>query len=129
MLQLVQCFLVAFNVHQHVMCLVDLLNRVSQLTAAPIFQAVNDAFLGSDQCALALDHRGNLLALIGMHDKYDFVVSHYISLWIKAPRLRLRWSKVSETGHQSHRGANYSEKSLPVKGFNRQASLTNQNPS
>jgi hypothetical protein len=31
---------------------------------------------GSGHGAVALDHRGHLLALIGMHDKYNFVVTH-----------------------------------------------------
>src|SRR3972149_2550804 len=87
-LQFVQRFLVALDIHQHVMCLVDLLDRVSQLAAAPVFQTVDKTALGRDQCAITLDHRGHLLALIGMHDKNDLVMSHYISLWLKPPPCR-----------------------------------------
>jgi hypothetical protein len=84
-LQLVQGFLVAFDIHQHVMGLVDLLDRIGQLAAAPVFQTVDIAAFGSDQRAVTLYHRGHLLALIGVNDKHDFVMTHCISLWLKPP--------------------------------------------
>jgi hypothetical protein len=85
-LEFIQRGLVNLNIHEHVVCFVDLLDRVSQLAATPVFQTVDMTVLAGHQRAITLDHRGHLLALIGMHDKYDLVVSHYISLWIKAPR-------------------------------------------
>jgi len=103
MFQFAQDFLVAFDIHQHVMCLVNFLDRVSQLAASPVFQTVDLAAFGSDQRAITLDHRGHLLALIGMHNKHDFVMSHYISLWLSPP-LAVRWSKVCGTAHNKFTG-------------------------
>src|SRR5690606_7002187 len=90
MFELVQGFLVALDIHEHVVCLVDFLDRVSQLAAAPVFKTVNGSALGSHQGAIALDHAWHLLALVRMDDKNYFVVSHAVSLWIKASRYALR---------------------------------------
>jgi hypothetical protein len=64
---------------------------------------VDVTVLAGHQCAITLNHRGHLLALIGMHDKYDFVMSHLISLWFVAPRhakdggARLEQLKINNT--------------------------------
>ena len=94
--QLVQGLLVALHVHQNVVGLVHLLDRVGHLAPAPVFQPVDPAVAGGDHPLVALDHRGHLLALIGMDDKDDLVVSHRISLWVSSPRAK-RWSKDAAT--------------------------------
>ncbi len=72
--------LVALDVHQDVVRLVHLLDRIGQLAAAPVLEAVDLAAVAVVIVRVALDHRGHLLALIGMHDKYDFVMTHIHSL-------------------------------------------------
>ncbi len=69
-------FVVALDVHQNVVRLVDLVDRVGELAASPVFEAVQLAVARADRLPVALDHRGHLLALIGMDDEYDFVVTH-----------------------------------------------------
>lgn len=46
--QLIDHFLRSFNIHQNVVCFVQFVDRVSQLTAAPVFQTVDLAFCTSD---------------------------------------------------------------------------------
>ena len=86
MIELVQGFLVTLDVHQHVVRLVHLLDRVGHLAASPVFETVNLAALGGDQGAVAFDHGGHLLALIGVNDENNFVMSHEYSLRVKASR-------------------------------------------
>ena len=80
MLHLVEGLLVDFDVHQHVMRLEHFAERISQLAAAPVFDAVDFSAGGLHGGAVALDHGGHLLALVRMDDKYDFVVTHSILL-------------------------------------------------
>ena len=54
----------------------DLCDRKGELPAAPIFESMNDAFAAFDKRLIAFDHARHLIALIGMHEKDDFVVSH-----------------------------------------------------
>ena len=75
-----QRFVVALDVHEHVVSLVHLLDRIGQLTAAPVFQTVDAATATGDERAVALDHRGHLFALVRMDDENHFVMSHVISL-------------------------------------------------
>ena len=57
-LELVQRFLVALDVHQHVMRLVNLLDRVGELAPAPILEAVDAAAAGrSPSCGTARPSR------------------------------------------------------------------------
>jgi hypothetical protein len=59
------------------------LDGVSQLTTTPVFQAVYLPAIAGNQALVTLDHGGHLFALIRMHDKHYFVVTHkYDSLWI-----------------------------------------------
>ena len=90
MIEFVQRFAVALNVHQNVMGLVDFLDRVSQLTATPVFQTMKSTALGSNDGAVALDHAGHLLALVRMDDKNDFVMTHANSFWDKPSTMRMR---------------------------------------
>src|ERR1035437_9009257 len=71
-----QCFVVALDVQANIVCLGEFLDNVGQLTTAPVFDAVNLAAVGGDDRLVALDHRGHLLALIRMDDKYDFIMTH-----------------------------------------------------
>ena len=54
---------------------------VRQLTAAPVFLAMDLAARALDQVAIALQHRRNLFALVRMDQKHDFVVSQ-----LRSPR-------------------------------------------
>ena len=49
---------------------------------------------GGDRVAVALDHRGHLLALIGMDNENDLVMAQVNLLMGEAPRMGAkRWSK------------------------------------
>ena len=61
------------------MGLVDLVDRVGELAATPVFFTMDCTGAVFDNSAIAFNHRRNLLALIRMHQKNDFVVSHYCS--------------------------------------------------
>ncbi|MNJ69939.1 hypothetical protein D3C77_663490 [compost metagenome] len=74
--QLIQRGLAALDVQANVVSLDELLDRVGQLTATPVFQAVNRAALARDQRLVAFDHGGHLLALVGVNNKHYFVVTH-----------------------------------------------------
>jgi hypothetical protein len=78
-LQLVQRLLVALDVHQHVVCLVDLVDRVGQLAPPPVLQAVDLAAAPFQVAAVPLDHRRHLLALARMNQKHHFVMSHVLT--------------------------------------------------
>src|SRR6476660_882625 len=88
MLELVQRFLVDLDVHQHIVRFVHLLDREGELAPTPVFQSMDTAVAAGHHALVALDHRGHLLALIGMDDKYDFVMSHRISLWVSPPHAK-----------------------------------------
>ena len=49
---------------------------MGELTAPPVLEPVYPAAPPGDHLAIALDHRGHLLALVGMYDEYDLVMSH-----------------------------------------------------
>ena len=63
------------DVHQHVVRLEHLGDRVRELAASPVFDAMDHPVAGGDRVAVSLDHRGHLLALIGMHDENDLVMA------------------------------------------------------
>ena len=69
-----------FDVHQNIVCFVDFVDRVSQLAAAPIFQAVDGAAGFGNHGFVAFNHSGHLLALIRVNDKHDLIMTHVISL-------------------------------------------------
>ena len=75
-LEFVECGLVALDVHAHIVCLDQFLDRVGQLATTPIFETVNRTLVTGNQALVALDHGGHLLALIGVHNKHYFVVTH-----------------------------------------------------
>src|SRR5690606_12511945 len=76
MLEFVECNLAAFDVKANVMGLDEFLDGVSQLTAAPVFQTMHRAAIAGNNALIAFDHGRHLLALIGMHNKHYFVVTH-----------------------------------------------------
>ena len=51
-------------------------DRVSELTTAPVFDAVNLTALFEHESLVAFDHRGNLFGLIRVHDDAQFVMTH-----------------------------------------------------
>src|SRR5262249_27153565 len=86
----------------HVGRLVHLGERVGELTPAPVFQAMHTAATGGNHALVALDHRGHLLALIRMHEKYDLVMPHDSSL-----RMRSRPSRgAARCGKEIYAGGN-----------------------
>src|SRR5262252_8707844 len=85
MLELAQRLGVALDVHEHVVRLVDLGERESQLAPAPILESVDFAVLARYRRAVTLDHRRDLLALVRVDDETHLVMSHHISLWMKPP--------------------------------------------
>src|SRR6185436_9830426 len=86
MLKLVQRGLVALDIHEHVVRLVDFLNGKGQLTSTPVFQPVDMAVARSNHLAVAFDHPGDLFALVGMDDENDLVMPHSCLLMGKAPQ-------------------------------------------
>ena len=68
--------LAALDVHQDVVGLVDLVDRIGQLPPAPVLQPVNLAAILLDHRAIAIHHRLNLIALVGMDHEYDFIMTH-----------------------------------------------------
>ena len=94
-LELGQRLRAAFDVHQDVVGLVDFLDRIGELPPSPVLQPVNPAARAGHHRAIPVDHRGHLLALIGMHDEYDFVMTHvrehsFRSFKASIPGLRVR---------------------------------------
>src|SRR5690606_1167155 len=80
-LEFVERRLAALDVDQHVVGLGHLLDRVGQLPPAPVLDPVDLALLGFDHRLVPLDHRGHLLALVGVDDQYDLVVTERFS-WL-----------------------------------------------
>ena len=72
----------AFDVDADVVSLGKLLDRVGQLTAAPIFQSDHLATGIGDEGLVAFQHGRNLFALIRVNQEHDLVVTHRISLWV-----------------------------------------------
>ena len=68
------------DVHEDVVRLVHLGDGKRQLAAAPVFEAVNGTAAVFDGRAVALDHMGDLLALVRVDQKHDLVVSHLYPL-------------------------------------------------
>ena len=62
------------------MGLVNLVDGVGQLAAAPVFQAVDFTAIPADGAGVAFNHAGNLFGLVRMNQEYDFVMSHTVLL-------------------------------------------------
>src|SRR5688572_32062550 len=78
MLELGERLVVALDVHEDVVRLVDLGDRVGQLPTTPVLEAVHGALAARDHALVALDHLRHLLALVGMDDENDFVMAHVL---------------------------------------------------
>ena len=68
--------LVALDVEERVVGLVQFVDAVGQLAPTPVLAAVDDPRSVLDQAPVTLEHAGNLLALVGVGEKNDFVVAH-----------------------------------------------------
>src|SRR5690606_41733660 len=90
----VLCFCVTHVDEQYVVSFVDLFGRVSQLPASPIFQTVNLAAVFFDQLGVTLNHRVNLLALVRVNQKYDFVMTHFVLLTGYSQPPKMVWQGV-----------------------------------
>jgi hypothetical protein len=83
MLEFVEDGLAALDVEANVVSLHELLDGIGKLATTPVFKTVNLSAVAGDDSLIAFDHGGHLLALIGMHNKHYFVVTHELhSLWI-----------------------------------------------
>ena len=69
------------DVEADVVRLGDLVDRIGQLPPTPILDAMDLSGLAGHQSLVTREHRRNLLALIGMDDQYDLVMTHELSLW------------------------------------------------
>jgi hypothetical protein len=58
------------------MRLVDLLDRESELAAAPVFEPMHLAAARGDHAAVALDHRRYLFTLVRMDHEHHFIMPH-----------------------------------------------------
>src|SRR5580698_1728688 len=83
--QLSEGLLIALDVQEDVVRFVHFGDREGQLTPAPIFEPMHRPAAGSDHAFVAIDHRGDLLALVRMDQKHNSIMSHCISLWFKPP--------------------------------------------
>ena len=96
-LELVEGLVADLDVHQHVVRLEHLGDRVRQLAPAPILDSMDHAAALGDRVAVTLDHRGHLLALIGVNNENDLVMAQVNLLMGEAPRMGARrWSKGSD---------------------------------
>jgi hypothetical protein len=83
MLEFVEDGLAALDVEANVVSLHELLDGIGKLATTPVFKTVNLPAVAGDDSLIAFDHGGHLLALIRMHNKHYFVVTHELhSLWI-----------------------------------------------
>ncbi len=87
---LVDHVVVALNVEEHVVRLVNLVDGMGQLAATPVFGAMDRTAGTGDHALVAFDHGRHLLALVRMDQEYDFVMSHCRPFWMKSARLPRR---------------------------------------
>ena len=66
----------ALDVHEYVVGLVDLVDRVGELAPPPVFEPVDGAPARFDHRTVPFDHRRDLLALVRMDHEHHFVVPH-----------------------------------------------------
>src|SRR5450830_280679 len=74
--QLDQGLVVAFDVQADVVRFWQLLDLVSHLTAAPVFDAMDVTAAAGHRGLVTFDHRRDLLALVRVDDKNDFIMTH-----------------------------------------------------
>ncbi|CAM0119371.1 hypothetical protein SMG44B_10601 [Stenotrophomonas maltophilia] len=89
----------------------QVLDRVRQLAAAPVFQTVDGAVAVLDQRLVALDHGRDLLALVRVDHEHDFVMTTHVFFYLSdvalrpdsPPPLIPRWGKGSRQGGRKPR--------------------------
>ena len=59
------------------MRLMDFVDGMRELPSAPVLLTMDLSLGAFDHASVALEHRGDLFALVRMDQKHDFVVSHY----------------------------------------------------
>src|SRR5688500_6867600 len=130
-LELGEGLVVALDIHEHVVRLVDLVDRVGELAAAPVFEAVNAAVAGGDHLPVTVDHRRDLLALVRMDDENDFVMTHQVApcglasrhAWHGEARAWGSWpasgleSSANRDWQRSTEGANYTQLLVEKQSF------------
>src|SRR5260363_244483 len=72
------CFIlmVRFNIDADIMRFHEFLDGISQLAASPVFNPVHAPVVRNHRGFIPLDHRANLLTLVRMHNKDDFIMAH-----------------------------------------------------
>ena len=80
--ELGQRLLVGLDVQKKVVSLVDLGDRERELPTTPILDAMDLATARRDHALVTLEHGRNLLALVWMDQKHNFIVPHVVSLWM-----------------------------------------------
>jgi hypothetical protein len=85
------------------------LNQIGELAASPVFQAMNLPILGGYHATVPLNHRGHLLALIGVNNENDFVMSHASLLMDRAPRDADTVGQGEEVGTILNQGENINQ--------------------
>ncbi len=66
------------------MRLVDFVDGVGQLAAAPVLETMDGTALGLDHLAITLDHGRHLFTLVRVDQEYDFVMTHGSSLRVSS---------------------------------------------
>ena len=88
--QFIQGFLAALDIHQQIVGLVDLVDRMGELPSTPVFLAMDNAFSALDHASIALQHGGDVFALVRVDQKHDFVVSQLRLPSVQASRVAVR---------------------------------------
>ena len=83
--QLGDALRIALDVHEDVVGLEHLVDRVGQLAPTPVLETVDHPTPLFQIAAIALDHRRHLLALAWVHQKDHFVMTHGNPLWLEQP--------------------------------------------
>ena len=71
-----------------------LVDGMGQLTATPVFGAMDRPAGAGDHALVSFHHGRDLLALVRMDQKHDFVMSHCLPFWIKSRRISWRIVRV-----------------------------------
>ena len=85
------------------MGLVDLRDRECELPAAPVFETMDRTAARGDHAAVALDHGGDLLALVRVDQEHDFIMTQLQLLpTVDAARRKMRGAARSYKGRRTH---------------------------
>src|SRR6185437_522312 len=78
-----------------------MLDRVGELAATPVLDAMHLAAVCLDQRFVALDHGWHLLALVRMDQEHDFIMTHGISSRVSPQSMPRRAASRPETGGEA----------------------------